>query len=140
MSSTLDVLTREECFRYLGTVPVGRLAVATLENGPLVVPVNFVLDGEVVVFRSDPGTKMRLLRGNPVSFEVDFVDPFHRTGWSVLLRGFAYEATPWEVEHLPVDPWPDGERHHWVRLVPSEVSGRRLQHVMELTGDSRGYL
>jgi len=34
MSSTLDVLTREECFRYLGTVPVGRLAVATLENGP----------------------------------------------------------------------------------------------------------
>ena len=140
-STTLDTLTREECFRLLGTLPVGRLAVNTPETGPLVVPVNFVLDGEVVVFRSAPGSKLRvLLRGNPVSFQADFVDWYHRTGWSVLVRGVAYEATPWEIDHLPVDPWPGGDKLHWVRLVASEVTGRRLEQVVEYATGARAYL
>ena len=53
----LDVLDRRECLHLLATQSVGRLAVATPE-GPLVVPVNFVLDGESIVFRSDRGSKL----------------------------------------------------------------------------------
>jgi nitroimidazol reductase NimA-like FMN-containing flavoprotein (pyridoxamine 5'-phosphate oxidase superfamily) len=120
-------------------MPVGRLAIASPGAAPLVVPVNYVLDGEIVVFRSDPGEKVLLLRGSPVSFQIDQIDPFRRTGWSVLVQGVAYEATPREIEHLHIDPWAPGEKSHWVRIVPASITGRRIQ-LPELRRDSKGYL
>ena len=30
------------------------------------------------------------------------------------------------VQALPVEPWADGDKPHWMRLVPSRVSGRRI--------------
>lgn len=68
---------------------------------------------------------------------MDFVDPFHRTGWSVLVTGVAYEATPVEVEHLTVEPWAGGEKQHWVRVQPGIVTGRRIR-LPEIQRDSRG--
>ena len=59
----------------------------------LVLPVNYVLDGDVIVFRSDPGEKLDAIDGHPASFQIDFIDAFHHTGWSVLVRGTAYRAT-----------------------------------------------
>ena len=135
----LEQLSRDECLQLLGTLAIGRIAVPTAQGSPLVVPVNFVLDGEVVVFRTDPGSKLDGLRQHPVSFQVDSVDPFRRTGWSVLVQGVAYEATPLEVEHLTVESWTGGEKQHWVRLVPLEVTGRRI-HLPEIKRDERGYL
>src|SRR5437763_13797599 len=85
-------IDRDECLQLLRSQPVGRVAMTTPDDSPLVVPVNYVVDGEFVVFRSDPGTKLRLLAARPVSFQVDFIDWFHRSGWSVLGRGRAYEA------------------------------------------------
>ena len=82
-------LSREECFELLASQPVGRLAVASPDGPPLVVPVNYRLDGEAIVFRSDQGLKVRLLRQAPVSFEVDFIDWQHRTGWSTKSEGSA---------------------------------------------------
>ena len=99
------------------------MAVALPGGPPLVLPVNFALDGDVVVFRSDPGSKLDALREHPASFQVDFVDPFHRTGWSVLIQGFAYETSPADVE---VDPWDGGPKAHWVRIFPGGITGRRL--------------
>jgi nitroimidazol reductase NimA-like FMN-containing flavoprotein (pyridoxamine 5'-phosphate oxidase superfamily) len=131
-------LTREECLAYLATTPVGRVAVAREGAAPLVVPVNFVLDGEVVVFRSDTGTKLRALRTQPIAFQADAIDPYHRTGWSVLVEGAGYEATRWEVEHLALDPWGGGDKVHWVRLLPSAISGRLIVAPPE-DGDDRGY-
>src|SRR6266508_4316639 len=49
----LDELDRDECFRLLASVPVGRIAVCGPGQAPLVVPVNFALDGDVIVFRTD---------------------------------------------------------------------------------------
>ncbi len=45
---------------------LGRIAVAAPSGPPEVMPVNYVLDGEAVVFRSDLGTKLTLLRGGAV--------------------------------------------------------------------------
>jgi nitroimidazol reductase NimA-like FMN-containing flavoprotein (pyridoxamine 5'-phosphate oxidase superfamily) len=135
----VEVLTREECIELLGTVSIGRVAVAQADDPPLVVPVNFVLDRDVVVFRSDAGTKLLALRQGAISFEVDDVDPFHRTGWSVLVHGAAYEATHWEVDHLELAPWAGGDKRHWIRLVPKAVSGRRIR-LAEVVEDPRGYL
>jgi nitroimidazol reductase NimA-like FMN-containing flavoprotein (pyridoxamine 5'-phosphate oxidase superfamily) len=121
-----ETLTLDDCFRLLMTQSVGRLAVAMPGEAPLVVPVNYVLDGTVVVFRSDLGDKLALLREQPVAFQIDQIDYFHRTGWSVLVQGPAYEATHFEVEHLMLRPWAEGEKSHWVRVIPSSVTGRRL--------------
>ena len=70
--TTLEPLTREECLELLATASVGRVAVALPGGPPLVLPVNFALDGDVVVFRSDPGSKLDALREHPASFQVDF--------------------------------------------------------------------
>lgn len=136
---TMEELSREECLALLGASGVGRLAVAAPEAAPLVVPVNYLLDGEVVVFRTGVGSKLRTLRGAPVSFQLDDVDPLRRTGWSVLVRGRAYEATRWETEHLRLDTWAPGERGHWIRIVPDSITGRRLRSPSSFL-DLGGYL
>jgi hypothetical protein len=79
------------------------------------------------------------LRIGPVSFQIDQIDPSRRTGWSVLIQGVAYEATPSQVEHLHLRPWAPGQKRHWVRILPVEITGRRIR-LPELQVDSRGYL
>jgi nitroimidazol reductase NimA-like FMN-containing flavoprotein (pyridoxamine 5'-phosphate oxidase superfamily) len=137
---TLSELTREECFALLATQVVGRLAVAAPGEAPLVLPVNFVIDGEAIVFRSDAGTKLHLLSGNPVSFGVDAVDPNRHGGWSVLASGRAVEVGTWEIGHLVVETWAGGDRRRWVRLSVDQVTGRRLEPPEVSWRDSRGYL
>ena len=134
----LQVMETEECFELLSRCTVGRVA-ANIDNlGPLVVPVNFVLDGEVVVFRTDEGTKLRMIAKGPISFQIDGIDHLHQVGWSVLVRGVGYEADDWEIKHLDLQPWVGGEKHHWVRLIPGAVTGRRIAFD-ELPFDDRGY-
>lgn len=139
-ASALERISRDECMELVKSLSIGRVAVAVPDQAPLVVPVNYVLDGEVVVFRSDLGTKLSAVHHQPISFQVDFVDPFHRTGWSVLIQGDAYEATAWEVGHLDIRPWAGGDKQHWVRLVPKVVTGRRIALPEVEPLDARGYL
>lgn len=136
---TLVEIPREQCLQLLRASFVGRVAVAVPGGAPLVVPVNFVVDGEIVVFRSDEGSKIDALRVGPISFQADFVDPVHRTGWSVLVQGVAYEATPWEVKHIGLESWVSGAKAHWVRIVPATITGRRINPA-ESAVDPRGYL
>lgn len=138
-SPELEELSREECFQLVASLSIGRVAVARHDQPPLVVPVNYVLDGEVVVFRSDPGTKVYALREQPISFQVDVVDPYHRAGWSVLITGVAYEATLVEIEHLTIEPWSGGAKQHWIRVLPQVVTGRRIR-LPEIRTRDRGYL
>jgi nitroimidazol reductase NimA-like FMN-containing flavoprotein (pyridoxamine 5'-phosphate oxidase superfamily) len=138
-TAELEELEHDECLERVASTSVGRLAVSVDERGPLVVPVNYVLDGEIVVFRSGAGSKLHALRDTPVSFQVDSIDPFHRTGWSVLIRGIAREATEHEVEHLDVEPWAPGDKHHWIRVLPTAITGRNI-HLPDLSCDTRGYL
>ena len=132
-------LTAEECWELLGQYDVGRVAVNIPGDGPLVVPVNYILDGHAVVFRSDPGTKIDALRVGPVSFQLDQINPASRTGWSVLLTGIAYEAMPSEIGDLHVEPWADGEKATFVRLIPRTVTGRRIR-LPAYVPHTRGYL
>jgi hypothetical protein len=131
----LQPLTREECLELLATVSVGRVAVALPDSPPLVLPVNYAVDGDVIVFRSAPGSKLDALRDNPASFQVDWIDPLHRTGWSVLVQGFAYETSPSGVE---IEPWDPGPKEHWVRIFAGTITGRRLT-LPPVEIDPRGY-
>jgi nitroimidazol reductase NimA-like FMN-containing flavoprotein (pyridoxamine 5'-phosphate oxidase superfamily) len=134
----LEELTTAQCWELVATQQVGRLAAPVTGDGPLVLPVNFAIDSEAIVFRSDYGSKLFVARDQPVSFQVDEFDAAHRSGWSVLLRGFAREVAPSDVEHLSLASWPAGERAHWIKIEPTAVTGRRIR--LGASPDPRGYL
>ena len=86
-------LPRAQCLALLGCGTVGRvgLSVGAL---PAVLPVNYALAGERVVFRTVPGTKLdAALARSVVAFEVDGYDLEGAWGWSVLVQGMAQEVT-----------------------------------------------
>lgn len=122
----LVALERAECFALLGEQRVGRFAVVDRDDLPFVVPVNYVMACETVLFRTHPGTKLDALRRRPVAFQVDSIDETRRTGWSVLVQGVAHEAAPHDLDGADPEPWTEAGPH-WVQVVPRFISGRRFQ-------------
>ena len=123
-------LTKGECFELLAREQLGRVAVVD-DRGPIVLPVNFVLDRHMVVFRTDEGTKLdAAIRGSRVAFEIDGTDAAAHTGWSVMVRGEAVEVTdPAELarlRRLPQSPWAPGAKSRYVRILPAVLTGRRI--------------
>lgn len=126
----LEIINPAECWDLLGREEVGRLAVL-VDGLPEIYPVNFVLDGHAVLFRTDPGSKLRgLVRSPGVCFEVDGADPATELGWSVMVKGKATELSAAtavvDAGKLPLHYWAHGEKTHWIRIDPFEVSGRRI--------------
>jgi nitroimidazol reductase NimA-like FMN-containing flavoprotein (pyridoxamine 5'-phosphate oxidase superfamily) len=124
-------IQRDECLKRLAAEEVGRLGV--IDAGAAVIfPVNYVLDGADIVFRSDRGTKVSSGPRARACFEVDGVDRDARAGWSVVAFGRLEEVTPhdsatWSrVRKLPLEPWAGGEKAHWMRLVTERISGRLI--------------
>jgi nitroimidazol reductase NimA-like FMN-containing flavoprotein (pyridoxamine 5'-phosphate oxidase superfamily) len=123
-------LTKAECFELLANEHLGRVAVAD-DRGPVVFPVNFVLDRHTVVFRTEQGTKLHAARrGSRVCFEVDRADPAAHTGWSVIVRGEITEVTDRaeleRLRELPLQAWAPGARDRYVRILPAMLTGRRI--------------
>ena len=138
---TVHELGTDECRRLLATQCLGRIAVSEPGSAPHVVPVNFVVYEGDIVFRTGDGTKFRLLQGQPVSFQVDCADPYHRIGWSVLVRGRAFEVPAADIApHVHVEPFAPGDKPHWIRLVPEVITGRRIHLPVAPVFDPRGYL
>ena len=127
-ASHVKEISREECLELLASRPVGRIAYCD-EAGPVALPVNYILDGQHVLFRISPHSEMaKHLRNGPASFQVDEIDEYTQSGWSVLLRGHAefieYDELPDEGSRP--EPWAEGHRTFHVRLIPSRITGRRL--------------
>jgi nitroimidazol reductase NimA-like FMN-containing flavoprotein (pyridoxamine 5'-phosphate oxidase superfamily) len=126
----LEALNRDECLRRLATQSVGRIGI-TVRALPVVLPVNFGLLGESIVFRTTPGTKLDAATNKTVvAFEADSYEPDGRSGWSVLVIGRAMKMPADEVadaEALVIDAWPlDGQASHFVCIEGSQISGRRF--------------
>jgi hypothetical protein len=126
-ASHVRELDREECFELLASRPVGRVAY-TGPGGPVVLPVNHVLDGEDILFRTSPHTELgRTMISAPVAFQVDDFDEFNQAGWSVLVRGSAeYDDSDTLYPEDRPGPWAEGTRNLVVRVRPRLVTGRRL--------------
>ena len=144
---TMQVIAADECYRLLATQELGRLGVIA-EHYPLIVPVNYGLDGTTVVIRTHPGTTLSAASHANVTFEVDDIDRSTRSGWSVLVRGLAEEVG---AEHRAdlvarthatgLEPWAPGEHGNWLRLIPQHISGRRIvPGQLPPPVDPRGYL
>lgn len=130
----MEELTAAECWRLLRMHEVGRLAVSITDH-PDIFPVNYVVDGESVVFRTGPGTKLAAsVLGRGVAFEIDGYDPVAGDAWSVVIKGKARQVEHmieyFEADDLPLFPWHASPKPDIVRIEPGEVTGRRF-HVVE---------
>ena len=126
----LEHLDPPHCWGLLASVPVGRIGVLN-DSAPEIYPVNHVVDRKTIVFRTDPGCKLRgLCRSPAVCYQIDSIDPDDATGWSVLVKGRAVElSSPDDLRRaadLPLRYWALGDKAHWIRVVPEVVTGRRI--------------
>jgi nitroimidazol reductase NimA-like FMN-containing flavoprotein (pyridoxamine 5'-phosphate oxidase superfamily) len=128
----MTALTEDECLVLLAGHEVGRIAF-DVDDRVEILPVNYGIEGRIIVFRTNAGTKLAAVPESPVAFEVDGWDPASGLGWSVVAKGRAEEITTnlgRAAEHLrwiPVHPVAPGERWHWIGIKPTEISGRRFQ-------------
>lgn len=126
-------LTRSECLALLDSTRVGRLAMPASGGDIDVFPVTFVLDGDVVVFRTAPGAKLDGLHAaRRVTFEADSVtgDDDPQDAWSVVVKGSANisRVRPENIGRFDVDvrPWHPTEKRYLVRVIPNQITGRRF--------------
>ena len=130
--SLMENLAESECLKLLKEHHFGRVAFVQQADSPLVImPVNYLMDAETVVFRTDSKSKLgNALRSATVSFEIDGIEQRERTGWSVVVSGRAQEVVdPEELDDLrqtPLLPWAPGDRSQYVRITPELVTGRRI--------------
>jgi nitroimidazol reductase NimA-like FMN-containing flavoprotein (pyridoxamine 5'-phosphate oxidase superfamily) len=128
----VEWIGHDECLRLLAAEEVGRLAIVQGRT-PHIFPVNYVLDGDQVVFRTDPGVKLDAGPRFRACFEIDGFDRAARTGWSVVATGRLEEVTLYDsstfarVHVLPIQPWAGGDKGHWMRLIPTHITGRRVR-------------
>ena len=121
----IEVIDGDEGLRLLRGRRVGRLGIV-VGGEPLILPVNYAVVDETIVFRSAPGSKLDKGPRAPACFEVDEFDESTSAGWSVLVAGRLEEIDAGEAGHADVTPWAPGSRDHWMRLVPRRVTGRRV--------------
>lgn len=132
----LEHVPPDECWELLATVQVGRIGII-VHGAPEIYPLNFAVSGRSVVFRTDSGSKLLCLRRSPMAcLEIDGFDSNAHTGWSVLLKGCVSEVTDLvevrDLAELPLHVWTFGRKSHWMRILPTEITGRRLGR----TGDA----
>ena len=130
-SEGIEVLSEEACLDLLATTSIGRIGLSA-GSLPVILPVNFVLDGGSIVVATGPGLKLRAAQAHDVAcLEVDHHDPVSHLGWSVLVTGRLEEirrpAAREAVERLPLAPWRQISDVHFIRLSMDLLSGRRLR-------------
>ena len=126
--SHLKELDKAECLELLASHQVGRVAYCD-DLGPVVLPVNYVLDLDTLLLRVSPhSTLARNLRSAPASFEVDEFDDYNESGWSVLVRGDAAYVDAAELPDEDNRPfaWAEGDRSLHIRITPHDITGRML--------------
>ncbi|GII03851.1 pyridoxamine 5'-phosphate oxidase family protein [Planobispora takensis] len=135
-ASVPEKLDPQECLRLISPGGIGRVAFND-PGGPAILPVNYVLRDDSVIFRTAAGGTLDVgLRTGmagvefKVAFEVDRFDEAEHAGWSVVVRGGAHlVASPEEqaeLEKAEVHPWAGGDRHLYVKVAATEVTGRRV--------------
>jgi nitroimidazol reductase NimA-like FMN-containing flavoprotein (pyridoxamine 5'-phosphate oxidase superfamily) len=123
IGDVIDPLSEAECRRLLGCHTLGRVGM-TSGGLPLILPVHYVYDDGVIVFRTGEGTKLRAAAsGDVLAFEVDTYDAESGQGWSVMVLG---RATIFTTEQTP-----SVGRSHYVRLFCELVTGRVIEKAAE---------
>lgn len=119
-------ISAELCWKALESNTVGRLALMQ-EDEIRIFPVNYVVDGEKIYFRTAAGSKLLALKEHPqVALEIDAFDD--DAAYSVVVTGTAARVeSPSEIaaaDDLELTSWLPTLKLRWVRIRPREVTGR----------------
>jgi nitroimidazol reductase NimA-like FMN-containing flavoprotein (pyridoxamine 5'-phosphate oxidase superfamily) len=131
-ASNFEVLSERDCRRLLAQHNVGRVAFDGAAGYPVVLPVNYVTDGDLIAFKTSPGEKLESIPAQPVAFQVDGFDRSTRTGWSVLAQGIGLDITQAagaQYERLrgrAVSTWAPGAKSDWLAIDVRYITGRRI--------------
>ena len=125
-----EMLDTAACWSLLRSQSVARVGYVVDER-PMIVPVNFSVIQDRIVFRTDPGDKLTSVPQRHICVEIDGSDGFFHV-WSVVARGLARDVTTaLDVEYVDIRrtlvptfaPLADP---HWIALEVESISGRRL--------------
>jgi uncharacterized protein len=122
------VLTGYDCWGLLEEEEIARIAWAGPE-GVAIVPVNYTVADGALWFRTQPYTALaRQCGGGRVAVEVDHLDRPTLSAWSVVVIGTAERVPTADVPDnlIGMEVWASGPRSLFIRVTPTEVSGRRL--------------
>lgn len=126
-------LSEDECWGLLATNTLGRIALCAA-NEIDIFPVNYHADGSTILFRTAPGTKLvELTVENKVAFEID---GYHGgKAWSVVVKGTAHQLELGreieDAEEAPLEPWIPTLKYRFVRIAPTEITGRAFRPAPE---------
>ena len=113
----------------LGSVSLCRVGV-TIDALPAILPVGFVLSGDLLLIGSAGGPTLRAALSDAVlAVEADRIDEADHSGWSVLVRGRSFEVTdPAQIAAATALglPGSSGDAGHLVAVHAHSVSGRRI--------------
>lgn len=140
----VEALDETESLSLIAGGGVGRIGYAS-RFGPAVLPVNYDLHEQTIVFRTGlHSTMVEDLRTGiadaeyNVAFEIDHIQPVTQEGWSVLVQGAAHfvdsedELAP--IAGLGVEAWPGGPKEQFIRIIPRRITGRRIRRRTPETG------
>jgi uncharacterized protein len=118
-----------ESWALLSSMTLGRLA-TSVGGQPDIFPVNFVVQRRTILIRTAEGTKLLSAHLNQrVAFEAD--DHDFEEGWSVVVKGVIHEvanaADLADAERAQVLPWTATVKQRYLRIVPTQITGRRFQ-------------
>lgn len=127
----LEILDRRECLALLRNRELGRVGLVA-QGLPAILPVNYRVLGEDVVFATGTGSKsLAVAHEQVIAFQIDDAVPETRYGWSVLVVGKATELTErdrgWDAaQRLNLHPWVGHFADHLIRVPTKRITGRRL--------------
>jgi nitroimidazol reductase NimA-like FMN-containing flavoprotein (pyridoxamine 5'-phosphate oxidase superfamily) len=122
-------MDRAECLRRLAQAGVGRVS-TTVAALPTIFPVHYAMLDDDIVFRTGAGTTVAdAVQDAVVAFEIDDIDPWSTTGWSIVVVGHAREVTgPDQIaraERLPLNRWQRGGAAETVLRISTDVVNGR---------------
>ncbi len=130
IGDTTKRLDPAECWEFLRRSAVGRLAVI-VDHHPEIFPINFVVDGNSLVFRTEAGTKFWSALQDPCALEVDGYGPPAGTAWSVMVKGQAVHVEGQDektrIDKLKLNPWQPGSKEIYLRVNPTSLTGRHFR-------------
>jgi hypothetical protein len=129
-TGSFTVLSETKCKELLGKHTAGRVGFLA-PDGPQILPVTYQYRSNTVVFRtSTAGPMAGLVRRTSVAFEIDTIDERNKSGWSVLVAGFAEALTHGRlltsVWQTGPAPWADGTRTLVIEITPRKITGRSV--------------
>jgi nitroimidazol reductase NimA-like FMN-containing flavoprotein (pyridoxamine 5'-phosphate oxidase superfamily) len=131
LDTSIETLERTECDHLLAANSLGRVAFVD-GDVPNILPVNYALFEDTIVFRTAPGHKLSAIPMHHVAFEIDGREG-NETAWSVVVQGQAREVTTAVGERYDrlraadLPTFAPGDKDHWIAIESAGVSGRRLR-------------